>query len=283
MLRRLGTAALGAGVGAAALSTLKPSYIALAEPSQEPSGVTLRYWKCQGRGQILRYMLYDSGIPFTDEIVPLSKEGVQVLPPGAMGVCRFLPVYEGPDGSGSTFQLIQSKAIIHHVAKTCGYLPTTTSECARASEVFYTASEDVVALVLQGLWGGSDALAAAIPKVRMRLAELEVLSARRGELTCGPCTERVVVRGTERSIRPVDFSDFAVLFAVDLIEQLFTPASSALVLLEMPTIRCNVALLRQRPGVKQALEQRAERITGSPGEPETRAAFQAKEANMLAP
>mmetsp|Transcript_13193 Transcript_13193/g.33806 ORF Transcript_13193/g.33806 Transcript_13193/m.33806 type:complete len:186 (-) Transcript_13193:355-912(-) len=185
-----------------------------------------------------------------------------------MGVSRFLPVFEGPDGSGGTFQLSQSKTITLHVAKLLGYLPASTSECAKASEVFHHAAEDVYAAVLGGIWGGNDALTAAIPKVRTRLAQLEILVARRGELGMA---------------RPVDFSDFAVLFTVDVIEQLFTPASAASVLSPMPTICANAALLRRRPGVKRALEQRPERITGNPREPEMLAKFQAVENRVLAP
>jgi hypothetical protein len=33
------------------------------------SKLVLRYWNCQGRGMLARYMAYDSGLDFTDEIV----------------------------------------------------------------------------------------------------------------------------------------------------------------------------------------------------------------------
>lgn len=264
-LRRIATrAAVASGVAAAAAAA------AHAQPSpaapSEQSPITLRYWKCQGRGQVLRYMLHDSGHPFTDEIVPMVKEAVEALPPGAMGVCNFLPVYEGPDGSGGTLQIGQSKAILHHVSHLLGYTPAKASERAIASEVYHLANEDTTSPLTGGIWGGSGALVGAIPKMRTRLAQLETLVARRRPLTA----------------RPADFSDFAVLFTVDIIEQIFTPAGAARVLSPVPTIRATAEQLRRRPGVRAARAARELRITGCPHEPEVLAALRAAEAEVLA-
>lgn len=235
----------------------------------QPEQITLRYFACQGRGQILRYMLFDSGRPFTDEIIGSEAE-YNALPPGAMGICNYLPVYEGPDGSGGTMQLGQSKAITYHVAMLLGYTPATARESAKASEVFCLASEDVYSAILLGIWQthmtGNPALVAAIPKMRQRLGNLETMLGARGALGAS---------------RPVDFSDFAALFAVDLIEQLFTPPAAASVLEPVPTVRGNAALLRQRSGVQAALERRCERMTGCPGEPEVVAAFREMEEKAL--
>ena len=101
--------------------------------------------------------------------------------------------------------------------------------------------------------------------MRKRLEQLETLVAARRPLG---------------KSRPADFSDFAALFSVDVLEQLFTPAA-ACVLLPTPTLRANAELLRQRPGVQRALSQRCERLTGCPAEFEIRAAFHAAEAEVL--
>ena len=234
--------------------------MAAAEP------ITLRYWNCQGRGQVIRYLLYDSGTPFKDEIVTLDDEGLAALPPGAMGICGYLPVYEGPDGDGGTFRIGQSKVIVQHVAKLLGYVPTSSRESALAGEVYHLVAEDVYSPLLGGIWMGTNSLVGAIPKLRLRLAQLETMLEARGPIDS----------------RPVDYSDVAVLFTVDVIEGVFTPASAAVVLSSCAAVRAVVAHLKERPGVKKARERRVERLTGAPHEPEVLSAFCEREAEALA-
>ena len=39
--------------------------------SEDGNGITFRYWSCQARGQLARYMLYDSGLQFKEDVVDI--------------------------------------------------------------------------------------------------------------------------------------------------------------------------------------------------------------------
>ncbi len=59
---------------ALARCTLRPQHAA--SPNNCPlEQLTLRYFTCRGRGQALRFMLADSGVEWTNVIVPLFSEG----------------------------------------------------------------------------------------------------------------------------------------------------------------------------------------------------------------
>ena len=34
----------------------------------------LRYWNCAGRGMLMRYMAYDAGLDFIDDIVDIEED-----------------------------------------------------------------------------------------------------------------------------------------------------------------------------------------------------------------
>ena len=140
--------------------------------------ITIRYWNCQARGQVIRYMLFDSGHPFVDEIPVNAEEAQELQAAGKMGVCNYLPVYEGPDGEGGTLQLGQNKAIVHHVSKLLGYAPASSREYATADEAFHLAAEDVYSPIFLGIWQGAASgeaisLVSAMPGVCKCLLQLE--------------------------------------------------------------------------------------------------------------
>ena len=94
---------------------------------QDPTAdkMILRYWNCAGRGMLMRYMAYDSGLDFTEELVDIDEDFLS----GAWeSTKKFLPELAGPFKALPVVQhngvtINETGACAQYVAEIAGYMP----------------------------------------------------------------------------------------------------------------------------------------------------------------
>jgi hypothetical protein len=119
-------------------------------PKYDPSSskLLLRYWNCQGRGMLARYMAYDAGIDFTDDIVdgpsvflgaPPEDWGTKKFHPDFAGAFKALPLVQHNGGS-----INETGACCQYIAEVCGYTPSDPMDRARVVMICDHVYEDLL-------------------------------------------------------------------------------------------------------------------------------------------
>ena len=117
----------------------------------------LRYWDCSGRGIIPRYMAYDAGLDFVDDIISVEETflgswaTVEKFQPGFAGPFKALPVVQH---RGEIIN--ETSACAQYVAELAGYMPDNPLERAKATMIFAHIYDDVHMPISDAIWEFKD-------------------------------------------------------------------------------------------------------------------------------
>ena len=217
------------------------------DPAQDK--LTFRYWNCQGRGQLSRYMLHDSGIDFFDEVVNIpeifggGKWPALKVQEEFAGVFKALPVV---NHQGTT--LNETGACAQYVAELCGYMPTDTMERAKVVMVCDHVYEDIMINIGYAIWN-------------FREWERDVIGGFAGPTSGVPTKfvnlEQMLAKSTSGYIvgDQLTMADFSVYMIVDLMHSLLKtsepsgPEAFKLLVADKPKLLEHYAMMGARPNI----------------------------------
>ena len=120
--------------------------------------LVLRYWNCAGRGMLMRYMAYDAGLDFIDDIVDIEEdflsgtwENKKKFIPELAGPFKALPVVQH---HGATIN--ETGACAQYVAEIAVYMPTHPLDRAKVVLICDHIYEDILINVAYAIWGFRD-------------------------------------------------------------------------------------------------------------------------------
>ena len=208
----------------------------------------IRYWDCSGRGMLMRYMAYDAGLDFVDELVSVNDVFLgswateEKFSPEFAGPFKALPVVQH---RGQTIN--ETGACAQYVAEIAGYMPSDPIARAKAVMICAHIYEDVLITVSDALWefkdwdrdviGGFGGPAAGI---MLKIANLEdVLQQNESGFAVG---------------NEISMADFAIFYIVDILTQRFQsvesgPAAIELLFGDKPRIAEHQAMMKARPNI----------------------------------
>ena len=119
--------------------------------------LVLRYWDCSGRGMLTRYMAYDAGLEFVDEVVSVNETFL-----GSWATAeKFLPEFAGPFKAlpvvhhhGETIN--ETGAYAQYVAEIAGYMPDNPLDRAKVVMICAHIYEDIQTPLGDALWEFKD-------------------------------------------------------------------------------------------------------------------------------
>ena len=184
--------------------------------------IELRYFDCLGRGEPLRYILYDSGVQFEDFKIGFDEESISVWhnehkkEVKHSGFFKSLPVLNVYHEDGTVFTLSQSLAIAIYLAEKLGYFNDfNLEEKARNIMIATAAYEDIFSLVNQLLWAPIRNPAADLEN---EYKKLKVAIAPRLSYLSSLLGENDYFSGKDKP----SLADYFVLYAVQKVQLLFT-------------------------------------------------------------
>jgi len=203
-------------------TTTVTTTVAAPEPapasSEDGNGITFRYWSCQARGQLARYMLYDSGLQFKEDVVDI----VDVFGGGKWPALKEDPTFSGAFGALPTAEqhgeiVNETQACAQFVAEQTGYMPKSAMGRAKVVMIGDHIYEDVIVNIAYCIWekrewerdciGGWAGPTSGLPR---KYANLEGILAK--------STSGFAVGDA------ISMADFAIYFAVDLMATLLRSA-----------------------------------------------------------
>ena len=119
--------------------------------------LVLRYWDCSGRGMLTRYMAYDAGLEFVDEVASVNETFL-----GSWATEeKFLPEFAGPFKAlpvvhhhGETIN--ETGACAQYVAEIAGYMPDNPLDRAKVVMICAHIYEDIQTPLGDALWEFKD-------------------------------------------------------------------------------------------------------------------------------
>eukprot|EP01046_Picozoa_sp_COSAG06_P069374 COSAG06_NODE_18893_length_863_cov_1.113874_1_plen_268_part_01 len=241
-------------------TTTTVTSVVVAASSESPaaqSKLTFRYWNCQGRGQLSRYMLYDSGMDFVDEIVDV----VEVFGGGKWPDLKVQEAFAGPFRALPVVNhlgtnLNETGACAQYVAELCGYMPTDAMERAQVVMVCDHIYEDVLINIAYSIWN-------------LREWERDAIGGFAGPTSGVPTKfanlEQMLTKSTSGYIvgDQITMADFSVFMVVDVMHtHLLTskpsgPEAFKLLLGDKPALLKHHAMVGARPNTTKHRESDA--------------------------
>ena len=213
--------------------------------------LVLRYWNCAGRGMLMRYMAYDAGLDFIDDIVDIEEdflsgtwENKKKFIPELAGPFKALPVVQH---HGATIN--ETGACAQYVAEIAGYMPTHPLDRAKVVMICDHIYEDILINVVYAIWGFRDwerdvvgGFAGPISGFPLKFANLE-------DILVGSSSGFAV--GSE-----VSMADFAIFYIVDILTQRMLkvesgPAAVKLLFGDKPAIAKHQEMMAARPNTSK--------------------------------
>ena len=215
--------------------------------------LVLRYWDCSGRGMLMRYMAYDAGLDFVDEVASVNQTFL-----GSWATTeKFLPEFAGPFKAlpvvhhhGETIN--ETGACAQYVAEIAGYMPDNPLDRAKVVMICAHIYEDIQTPLGDALWEFKDwdrdvlgGFGGPTSGLTLKFANLEdILQKSTSGFAVG---------------NKISMADFAIFFIVDIIkrrllevksgpravELLFGDKHAIAVHQEMMMARPNIAKFRQ--------------------------------------
>ena len=215
--------------------------------------LVLRYWDCSGRAMLTRYMAYDAGLDFVDEVVSVNETFL-----GSWATTeKFLPEFAGPlkalpvvHHHGETIN--ETGACAQYVAEIAGYMPDNPLDRAKVVMICAHIYEDIQMPVSDALWEFKDwdrdvlgGFGGPTSGLTLKFANLEEILR---ESTSGFAV------GNE-----ISMADFAIFYIIDImkrrmlevksgpraVELLFGDKPAIATHQEMMMARLNIAKFRQ--------------------------------------
>jgi len=213
--------------------------------------LVLRYWNCAGRGMLMRYMAYDAGLDFVDDIVDFEKdflggtwESTKKYIPELAGPFKALPVVQH---NGSTIN--ETGACAQYIAEIAGYMPKSPLDRARVIMICDHIYEDILINISYGLWGFREwdrdvigGFAGPTSGLPLKFVNLENTLA---ESASGFAV------GNE-----ISMADFAIFYIVDILTQRMLEVESGteavkLLLGDKPFIAAHQKMMLARPNISK--------------------------------
>lgn len=213
--------------------------------------LVLRYWNCAGRGMLMRYMAYDAGLEFTDDVVDINEdflggtwESTKKFLPELAGPFKALPVVQH---HGVTIN--ETGACAQYVAEIAGYMPSSPLERAKVVMICDHIYEDVLINISYALWGYRDwdrdvvgGFAGPVSGLPLKFVNLEdILAASSSGFAVG---------------EELSMADFAIFYIVDILTQRMLkvesgPAAVELLFGDKPVLAKHKEMMQARPNMSQ--------------------------------
>ena len=213
--------------------------------------LVLRYWNCSGRGMLMRYMAYDAGLDFIDDIVDIDEdfiggtwESTKKFLPELAGPFKALPVIQH---HGVTIN--ETGACSQYVAEIAGYMPNNSLDRAKAIMICDHIYEDILINISYALWGFRDwdrdviggfaGPTSGLPLKFINLEDILVKSA------SGFAVES-----------EISMADFAIFYIVDILTQRMLkvksgPTAVELLLGDKPALAKHQQMMEARPNMSK--------------------------------
>jgi glutathione S-transferase len=217
--------------------------------SQVPAEtLLLRYWDCSGRGIIPRYMAYDAGLDFVDDIISVEETflgswaTVEKFQPEFAGPFKALPVVKH---RGETIN--ETSACAQYVAELAGYMPGHPLDRAKATMIFAHIYDDVHMPISDAIWEFKDwdrdvigGFGGPTAGLSLKFANLEeILRKNSGDYAVG---------------KAISIADFAIYYIVDLLTRRMMsvksgPSAVELLFGDKPAIADHQKMMGSRPNI----------------------------------
>ncbi|MDA9901598.1 glutathione S-transferase family protein [Gammaproteobacteria bacterium] len=213
--------------------------------------LVLRYWNCAGRGMLMRYMAYDAGLDFVEDIVDIDEdflggtwESTKKFLPELAGPFKALPVVQH---YGTTIN--ETGACAQYIAEIAGYMPNLPLERAKVVMICDHIYEDILINISYALWGYRDwdrdvvgGFAGPTSGLPLKFVNLE-------EILAGSSSGFAV--GSE-----ITMADFAIFYIVDILAQRMLmvksgPAAVKLLFGDKPALAKHKEMMQARPNMSQ--------------------------------
>lgn len=221
------------------------------ENAPSENKLVLRYWNCAGRGMLMRYMAYDAGLDFTDDIVDIDEdflggtwESKKKYMPELAGPFKALPVVQH---NGSTIN--ETGACAQYIAEIAGYMPNSPIDRAKVIMICDHIYEDILINISYALWGFRDwdrdvigGFAGPTSGLPLKFVNLEnVLAENAGGFAIG---------------NGVSMADFAIFYIVDILTQRMLevesgPQAVKLLFGDKPFIAAHQEMMKARPNMSK--------------------------------
>jgi len=221
------------------------------ENAPSENKLVLRYWNCAGRGMLMRYMAYDAGLDFTDDIVDIDEdflggtwESKKKYMPELAGPFKALPVVQH---NGSTIN--ETGACAQYIAEIAGYMPNSPIDRAKVIMICDHIYEDILINISYALWGFRDwdrdvigGFAGPTSGLPLKFVNLEnVLAENAGGFAIG---------------NGVSMADFAIFYIVDILTQRMLevesgPEAVKLLFGDKPFIAAHQEMMKARPNMSK--------------------------------
>lgn len=221
------------------------------ENAPSENKLVLRYWNCAGRGMLMRYMAYDAGLDFTDDIVDIDEdflggtwESKKKYMPELAGPFKALPVVQH---NGSTIN--ETGACAQYIAEIAGYMPNSPIDRAKVIMICDHIYEDILINISYALWGFRDwdrdvigGFAGPTSGLPLKFVNLEnVLAENAGGFAIG---------------NGVSMADFAIFYIVDILTQRMLevesgPEAIKLLFGDKPFIAAHQEMMKARPNMSK--------------------------------
>ena len=216
----------------------------------------LRYWDCSGRGIIPRYMAYDAGLDFVDDIISVEETflgswaTVEKFQPGFAGPFKPLPVVQH---RGEIIN--ETSACAQYVAELAGYMPDNPLERAKATMIFAHIYDDVHMPISDAIWEFKDWDRDVIGGFGGPTAGLSLKVANLEETLRKNSSGYAV--GSKISI-----ADFAIYYIVDLLTRRMLsvnsgPSAVELLFSDKPAIADHQNMMGARPNIDKFRSSKA--------------------------
>ena len=210
--------------------------------------LVLRYWDCSGRGMLTRYMAYDAGLDFVDEVASVNETFL-----GSWATTeKFMPEFAGPlkalpvvQHRGETIN--ETGACAQYVAEITGYMPENPLDRAKVVMICAHIYEDIQTPVGDALWEFKDwdrdvlgGFGGPTSGLTLKFANLEdILQKSTSGFAVG---------------KEISMADFAIFFIVDikrrrLLEVKSGPRAVELLFGDKPAIETHQEMMMTRPNI----------------------------------
>lgn len=210
--------------------------------------LVLRYWDCSGRGILMRYIAYDAGLDFVDDIISVEETflgswaTVEKFVPEFAGPFKALPVVQH---NGETIN--ETGACAQYVAEIAGYMPSTPLDRAKVAMICAHIYEDIHMPISDALWAFRDwdrdvigGLGGPTSGLTLKFANLEdILKSSTSGFAVGA---------------KISMADFAIFYIVDILTRRMLSVKSGPTAVELlfgdkPSIAKHQKMMSSRPNI----------------------------------